>query len=120
MGGVVIAVDILAVPARGEHHLETDTIGAVLIQVSLVGQEVTTKRGFSLLFVVQAVETKGLLLESRLGGLVTSPLGLGRIGDGPGEVALEGVTSKHTESLREGLDIFAIQKVVPSSEIRQS
>lgn len=115
--GVVIAIDILAVPARGEHHLETDTVSAVLIQVSLVGQEVTTKRGFCLPVVVQAVETNSLLLEGRLGGLVTGPLRLGRVGDGPSEVALEGVTGKHAESLREGLDIIAIQEIVPSSEI---
>ena len=112
VGGVVVGVDILAVPAGWEHQLETDTIRAVRVQIVLVGQEVTTERRFGLGLVVQTVEPKGLLFEGGLGTLCTSPLRLGRIRDGPGEVPLEGITGNHAEALGESLDIFTVQEVV--------
>lgn len=117
--GVVIGVDILAVPARWEHQLETDTIGAVGVQVVLVGQKVTAQRRFGLGLVVQAVEPKGLLLEGGLRTLFTGPLRLGGIRDGPGEVPLEGVTGNHAEALWESLDILTVQEVVTKNRIRR-
>ena len=116
VGGVVVRVDILAVPARREHELETDTIGAVGVQVVLVGQEVTAERRFGLGLVVQAVEPEGLLLEGGLGTLFTGPFRLGRIRDGPGEVPLEGITGNHAEALGESLDI-TVQKVVTNDDV---
>lgn len=112
MGCVVLRVEILAIPARGEHQLKANSIGTVLIQISLVRQEVTFERGLGWFVVVQAIEPNGLLAQSFLGTLSTSPLGLGRIGNGPGEVALEGITCQHAEVLREGSDVLSVQKVV--------
>lgn len=37
---LVVACDVLAIPARGEHHLEANTIGAVGVEVCLVGEKV--------------------------------------------------------------------------------
>lgn len=112
VGFVVGGVDVLAVPARWEHHLETKAIGAILIQIILVGHVVTVERRLAGFVVVQAVEAKSLLAQGPLRTLLPDPEGLWGIGDGPGEIPLESITGDHTEALRKGLDVVPVEKVV--------
>lgn len=110
MAAVVIRVQVDTIPARGEHELETDAIGAVGVNVVLGGQEVTVQRALSGLGVVEAVESEGTLLQVVLGGLAEgSPQGLGRVGVlvagvTDSVVTALGVSGDHAESRGEGDD----------------
>jgi hypothetical protein len=109
---VVLGGDILAVPARREHDLGADTVGAVLVHELLVGKEVTVAGALRGLVVVHAVEAKRLLHESLLGHVVLGPLVGWRVGNGTGEVAVTAVTSEHLEALGESLEVLAEEEVV--------
>jgi hypothetical protein len=117
-----VALHILAglvdtIPATREHKLETDTIFAIGIEISLVWQEVTVQRTLGSLGVVEAVESKSGLAEESL-GVVWSlvPVGLWNIWYRVREVALVGVTSNHLKSLWEcgniGLASIGVKEVV--------
>ena len=108
----------LAIPARREHELETDTILAVRIQVILVRKEVAVQGRFRLLGIVETVESNSLLLKSELGHLIAGPLGLGRVWDRPCEVAEERVSGYHPEVGRERLDVLSVQEIVPIIIVR--
>jgi hypothetical protein len=71
-----------AIPAAWEHQLKADTVDTIGIQVSLIWQEVTVERSFSLLCIVETIESKGGLLKKGL-GIVWSlvPVGLWDIRD---------------------------------------
>lgn len=69
---VVIRVE-LSVAAAWEGHLHTKTVQAVRIHVVLVRELVAVKRSLWGLGVVQAVETKGTLLEEELVGGIGRP-----------------------------------------------
>lgn len=56
MGLLILDFEGLASPAAREHQLETKTIGAVGIEVSLVWHEVSIERTFRGFGVVEAVE----------------------------------------------------------------
>lgn len=105
---VVVRVKVDTVPACREHELSANSIRAVGIDVVLGGQEVTVKRAFCSLSVVEAVETDRSLSQIVLGGLAQrSPVRLGRVGlligrVANGVVAAEGVTSNHAEADGEG------------------
>lgn len=115
VGFVIGRVGILAVPARREHDLKANTIGAEGVQVGLLWQVVAVQRRLTGEVVVQAIEANGLLAQRSLGTLITEPERLGRIGHRPGEVALEGITSNHTEVGRESLDLFAVKEIVTAT-----
>jgi hypothetical protein len=76
---------------------------------------VAVERSLGGVFVVQAVESESLLAQSSLRGLSTSPRGLWRVGNWPGEVTLEGITCQHAETSRERSDILSIKEVVAGS-----
>ena len=84
---VVWSGDVLTVPARWEHKLDTDTILAVGIKESLVWHLVTEKSALWIAVVVHAVESESAGLEAA------------------GEGTLLGVTSDHGEALWEGSDL---------------
>lgn len=109
---VVRGGNVLAVPARGEEDLGTDTVGAIGVHVVLVGEEVAVARAFGSLVVVEAVEAKRLLAECELGLVVGSPGRGWRVGDWASEVAETAVTRKHLEALGESLDVVAEKEVV--------
>lgn len=109
---VILRVDILAIPAGGEHDLKAKTVRTEEVQEGLLWQIVTVQGSLSGLVVVQAIETNGLLAQGSLRALITEPERLGGIGDRPGKVALEGIASEHTEVRREGLDVLSIKKIV--------
>lgn len=107
VGFVVVSILILAVPARGEHQFETNTVRAVLIKPFLLGQVVTGERILGLSGVVHAVETKSLLLKGALRNSISAPFRLRWVRDGQGEVPAEWVASNHTESLGERHNFLA-------------
>jgi hypothetical protein len=122
---VVLGINILAVPARGEGNFKAKSIGTVGIQVRLVGHVVAVERGLGLLGVVQAVEAECTLSQIRLVGLAKGlPVGLGRVRlrrVAEGVVAAVCVSGNHAETVREGLDVLVVVgrvtlKVVPSSD----
>lgn len=116
---VVFRVKADAIPARREHELEANSIGAVRINVVLGWQEVAVQRALCSLGVVQAVETKCALGQVGLGDLVQgAPERLVRVGllvvaSADRIVAAIGVTGDHLEALGESLDVLAVQEVVP-------
>ncbi|KAB8360918.1 hypothetical protein FH972_024650 [Carpinus fangiana] len=112
MALVVGRINILAVPAGGEHELETNTVLAFSVKEVLLGKVVTAKGRLGCGAVVQAVETNSLLAESRLSDLKASPVRLGRLRLGASEVAAVVVTRNHLETLGKGLDVVAVKKVV--------
>jgi hypothetical protein len=109
---VVIGVNVLAVPARGEEELGADTLRAVGIEVTLVGHEVAVARALGLAGVVHAVEAERLLHESLLGHVIGGPLRCRRVGDGTGEVTHARVSGNHLEALGESLDVVSDKHVV--------
>lgn len=77
---VVLAVEVLAIPARGEHEFQTETVGTVGIKVVLGGHVVAVQSTLGGLLVVQAVKANGALLEVGLLGLAhAGPERLGRV-----------------------------------------
>jgi hypothetical protein len=113
---VIGAVKISAVPARGEHQFETDSISAVGIEIRLVRKEVSVEGSFRVLAIVQAVES-----ERSLGEIVLASLAEGapkrflrvRLGWITSRVsAALGVTSNHAESRGEGSDIISVEQIV--------
>ena len=104
--------DVLAVPARGEEELGTDTVDAVLVHVLLAGHGVAVTRALGGLVVVEAVEADGLLAKGELSLVLWAPGRGWRVGNDTGEVAQAAVTGEHGEALGEGLDVFAQEEVV--------
>lgn len=106
---VVLGIDVLSVPARRESQLETNAVGAVLVEVLLGGHEVAEQRSLRGLGVIQAVETESALLEVGLRCLAHgSPVGLRRVGLGgvaEGVVTAQVASGDHLEALGEGLDV---------------
>lgn len=113
VGPVVLGVEVLAVPARGEHDFGTDTVGAVGIEIVLVGHVVTVQGALGSLAIVEAVESDGTLSKIGLRSLSkTGPDGLLRVdildvAAGNGVVAARGVAGNHAESRRERLNTAA-------------
>ena len=112
VGLVVVRLDVFSIPARGEEDLGADAVGAVGIQVLLVGHEVAVARALRGTVVVEAVEAEGFLAEGFLGHVFGTPRRCWRVGDRAGEVAQARVTGEDLEALREGLDVVAKKKVV--------
>lgn len=107
---VVIRIEILAVPARREHDFGANAVGAVGIEVVLVGHVVTVQGALRLLAVVEAVETGGTLSQVELRSLSKAGpfglLGVGILDVGTSNrvVAAVSVSGNHAESGRERLD----------------
>ena len=59
MALLILAGDVLSIPAAGEHQLEADAVSAVGIKVGLVWEEVAVERTFGGLGVVETVESDG-------------------------------------------------------------
>lgn len=114
---VVGAIEVtLTLPARGEHELHADAIGAVLIQVGLVREEMAIQGAFGVLLVVEAVEADGALLKVRLLGLAQArPVGLGGIGlawVANRVFAAHGGSRNHAKVCREGRDVVSVEEIV--------
>ena len=109
---LVVIGGLLAVAARGEHDLGTDTVGAVLVHVLLSGEEVAVARALGGATVVHAVHADGLLAERLLSHILRSPGRGWRVRDGTAEVAETRVASEHLEALGESLQVVADEKVV--------
>ena len=109
---LVVRSGRIAVAARGEHDLSTDTVSAVLVHVLLVREEVAVARALRGPAVVHAVHADGLLAKRQLGHVVRSPGRGWRVRNGTGEVAEARVTSEHLKALRESLQVVADEKVV--------
>ncbi len=120
MGLLVLDFEGFASPAAREHQLETNTISAVGIEVSLVRHEVSIERTFRGLGVVEAVEAQSGLLKEGLGVVRRLvPQRLLNVRDGiVREVAVVGIASNHLETRREGrqggVTSVRIKKVVSS------
>jgi hypothetical protein len=100
---LVLDLEALAIPAAWEHQLQTDTINAVGIKISLVWHEVAIKGTLRSLSIVEAIETHRSLLKEGLGvvwGVV--PERLFDVRDWVAEVAVVGIASNHVEVCREG------------------
>lgn len=104
---VVGRVEILTVPAAWEHELQAESIGTLRVQERLLWKEVAVKGSFRRSVVVEAVETNGVLSQSRLGREIgTSPAGLWRIRNRVvGEVAKGLVARDHLEAVGESGDV---------------
>ena len=116
MALLILAGDILSIPATGEHQLEADTVSAVGIEVGLVWEEVTVERTFRGLGVVKTVESDGSLAEEWLFSVFAGPEGLLDVRDGVGEVTLVGVACDHLEASgkggERGVACVGVQEVV--------
>lgn len=99
---LILAGDVLSIPATGEHQLEADTVSAVGIEVGLVWEEVTVKGAFWGLGVIETVKSDGSLAEEGLLSVFAGPEGLLDVRDGVGEVTLIGVACDHLEASGEG------------------
>lgn len=103
MGLLVCAGDVLSVPAAREHELEANTVGAVRIEILLVGKEVAIERTFRGDSVVEAIESKSSLTKECLGVVWCDiPERLLDIRNRVGEVALVGISSNHLKTSGEG------------------
>jgi hypothetical protein len=109
---VVRGRDVLAVPARGEEDFSADALGAVGVEVLLVGQEVAVARAFGLAGIVHAVEAERLLHQRLLGHVGGGPCGRGRVREFACEVTHARVSGNHLETLGEGLDVVSNKHVV--------
>jgi len=113
---LILAGDVLSIPAAGEHQLEADAVSAVGIKVGLVWEEVAVERTFGGLGVVETVESDGGLAEERLFSILAGPERLLDVGDGVGEVTLVGVACDHLEASGEGgkggITCVGVQEVV--------
>lgn len=113
---VIFTVGVLAIPARGEHDLNTETILAVAVEKLLLGQVVAVKGGLGGSGVVEAVEADGTLGKVLLVDLAQrSPVRFGWVGFlrvTGGERTPVGVASKHAEILGETLDLLTIKQIV--------
>lgn len=124
VGDVVLVIGavkgIATRPARRKHEFESNSVGTVRIDVSLVREVVTHKGGFALLGIVETVDADGQLLEDVLLDIslgppyrllrvrsVTIPRGC--------EVASRVVSCHHSEARLERLDVLAVQEVVSKS-----
>lgn len=112
MRPVVLRVTFLSVPARWEHDLEANTIGAVRVKVRLVGQVVAAERRLRILVVVQTVESESLLAEGLLGGLFAGPFRFRGVRNRPREVAQVGVTGNHAKVVGKRGHILSVKQVV--------
>jgi len=112
MALVVRRLGILAVPARWEEDLSTNTVRAVGVQVCLVRHLMAVTGAFGSLAIVQAVEAKRLLSESELGLVLGAPGRCWSIWPWAGEVTKTRVTRKHLETLGESLKVVAQEQVV--------
>jgi hypothetical protein len=109
---VVVRIQVLAIPALGEHKFQTNTIGTVFIEIGFVWHVMAIKCSFGRSGVIQAVKSKGFLFKSLLGNLGAGPVGLRGIRNRPSEVTLERVSCEHAESCRERVDLLAGSLVV--------
>lgn len=113
---VVVAVEGLAVPAGGEHDLETNTVLTVGIKVGLLGHVVAVKSSLRILGIVQAVETKGALREGVLASLLhggpSRLLGVwfARVSSSVGTSF--SVARHHSETFRKSGDVVAVEQIV--------
>lgn len=121
VGHVVLAVQVLAIPARGEHQLHTDTITTVGIKISFVRHVVSVQSCLWLSRIVQAVEANGSLGENTLLCLTSgSPEGFWWIrlaGVSSSVSTASSITSNHAEIVGEGLHIVSVQQIVAKSDI---
>lgn len=107
---------VASFPAGGEHDLESDTIRAVGVEISLVGQVMAIKSALWVFGVVQAIESKRTLGQGVLVGLAKRfPEGFLRVRLAwiSGCVRSSVIRSRqHPEVSRESGDVVAIEKVV--------
>lgn len=107
---VVIRIEILAVPARREHDFGANAVGAVGIEVVLVGQVVTVQCALRFLVIVEAVESDGTLSQielrslSKAGPFGLFGVGILDVGTSNRVVTAVSVSGNHAESGRERLD----------------
>ena len=108
-------------PTRGEHELKTNSIGAVRVEIGLVGKIVAHEGGLSWLGIVEAVDANGQLFENILVDVAFRPphglFGIGGVAvPRGGEVAPLVVSSNHPKAWLEWLDIFAVEEIVPGNQ----
>lgn len=107
---MVIRIEILAVPARREHDFGANAVGAVGIEVVLVGQVVTVQCALRFLVIVEAVESDGTLSQielrslSKAGPFGLFGVGILDVGTSNRVVTAVSVSGNHAESGRERLD----------------
>ena len=114
---VVVALDIVTIPARGEHDLQAKTVGAVAVEIFFVGHVVAVQSPLRLFAVVETVESQRPLLEALLVSLAQRAprrlLGVRHAGVTSSEGTTLRVSSQHLEVGREAGDILAIKEIVP-------
>lgn len=126
VGPVVLRVEVLAIPARREHDLGANTIGAVGIEVVLVGHVVAVQCALGSNAVVEAVEADGALSQVGLRSLSKlGPHGLLRVdildvATGDGIVTTRVVSGNHAESGRKSLDaLVGVGSILEEEVVRQ-
>jgi len=108
---VVVSIDVLPVPARRKHEFYSDSVGAVLVQIALLGHVVAIEGTLGLFAVAEAVEAKSALSEINLGRLTKlCPVRLFRVcilgvRARDGVVAAKTVSSDHAEARWECCDL---------------